>query len=227
MADAAYIQNRIYYGYGKAAQRLGLQFDVYRSATPINPIQGTNIISNGYASFNVSWSYMSANKYGNVVWQTVIDANSLSDGGTDAKVGDYLKGFDLRGKPQTFLIIAEQLQLPILSVECNHIVTITRATQDATQGFSNNYSGYLPVTAETLASGLPVSLYYMQYGQNNKMKLPTDTRLPQLWMYAPNLGGVVYKNRDEVIDEENNRYVISMAELTDLGWRFVLEQLGT
>jgi len=216
MTTTQIIQDVIYQGYGVSAQVIGDSYGIYRSSTPINPIVPGNLITTQNASFNVDWTYKKANKYGNAVWQTLSD-------GRNFQVGDYF--IKAPFPEQRFFVAAMQRMLPILSVECNKTVTITRAAQDNAPD-SDVYSGYVPPTVTTLAQNLPVSMLYQNHGSDNKMKLPTDTRLPRWIMLLPNLGSVVYKNRDIVIDELNMRYVIISVELTDLGWRMVMEQLG-
>lgn len=225
MADAAYIQGKIYYGYGQAAKRLGTSFDFYRSVTPLNPIVAGNIIGNLLVSLNQNWAYDKANKYGNAIWQMVADARQPPDS-IGFTIGDYFLGTSLDNVPLTYFVISKQLILPILSVECNKVVTIQRANQDNDPD-SDVYSGYTPGTATVLASGLPVSILKQAIGRDNKEKLPTDTLMPRWDLLMPNLGNVTYKNRDIVIDELGFRYVVAAAEKTDFGWRCAIELLGT
>lgn len=216
MADAAYVQDKIYYGYSQAAKRLGLQFDVYRSVTPVDPIVPVNLVANVFSSFNVSWSYMKANKYGNAVYQACVDGRVI-------QLYDYLVG-----NGQIWFIASwktTQIILPILAINCNHTVKIERAAQDVTPD-SDQYSGYNAVQPEILAAGLPCSILFSNKGTRNPEKLPTDTNLGFWTVLLPNLGGVVYKNRDIITDETNARYSVTTAELTDLGWRIAAQQQG-
>jgi len=225
MADAAYIQSKIYYGYGKAATHLGLDYTFYHPTNPIDPLNVANQIGTLKVSLNVAWSYMKANKYGNAIWQTVADGRDspLSVGFT---IGDYFQGTSLNNQVNTYFIISKQLILPILSVECNKFITITRAEQDNQAGFNGSYSGYTPASSTILASNMPVSMLEITIGRENKQKLPTDTLMPRWWLLMPNLGDVTYKNRDIVIDQLGMRYVIATTEKTDFGWRCQAELLG-
>lgn len=225
MANVAYIQNKIYYGYGKAAIRLGLTFNVYHSISPLNPIALPNLLGTIQSSFNQNWAYDKANKYGNNVWQMVADGRAAPDA-IGFVVGDYLTGFDQDGNDLYYFVIGKQSLMPILAVSCNAFVQIERATQDLSPGFNGGYSGYLPGTSTVLATNLPVSILNSNIGRDNQMKMPTDTLLPRWVMLMPNLGGVIFKNRDIVIDGKGTRYVLASAELTDLGWRCGLDTLG-
>ncbi|PIZ04092.1 MAG: hypothetical protein COY58_05990 [Gammaproteobacteria bacterium CG_4_10_14_0_8_um_filter_38_16] len=231
MANAAYIQGKIYYGYGKAAKHLGLDSDFYRSATPFNPIVVGNKIGTIKVSLNQTWDYMKANRYGNAVWQMLGDARQPPDS-IGFNVWDYFQFTDLEGKLLTFFVIGKQLILPILAVECNRVVKIERATQDVGPGFNNEYAGYtttpsVPRKSITLAENLPISILNQGIGRKNDLNLPTDTMLPRFIILMPNLGGVIYKNRDIIIDDNNYRYVIVSSELTDFGWRCNAEFIGT
>lgn len=216
MANAAYVQDKIYYGYAQAALRLGLTFDVYRSVTPIDPIVPVNVVANVFSSFNVSWDYMKANRYGNAVFQAVVD-------GRVVQLYDYLIGNN-----QKWFIASwktTQIILPILAIECPHEITIERAAQDITPD-SDQYSGYNSVQPTVLARGLPASILFANKGAKNPQKLPTDNNLGFWTILIPNLDGTIYLNRDIIIDENNFRYVIDTAELTNLGWRIMAQQLG-
>lgn len=218
MANALYIQDKIYYGYAQAAIRLGTNFDVYRAPNPIVPIQQRNFVQTMLMSLNPAWNYMKANKYGNAVWQAVVD-------GRLTQVGDYLVGTQDRYL-FTHFIICMDLMLPINSVECNRVVTIQRPAQNTKPGYQEDYAGYSPLTATVLAQNLPVSILEQNRGTPNKMKLPTDARMPIWTFLAPNLGGVSYQNGDIVTDEVNQRYVMVSPEETEFGWRVLLEHLS-
>lgn len=69
MVDFARVQNRIYYGYGKAATRLGTNHDIYRTTNPINPIQAANFFATQLFSVDQNLKYMSPKKYGDLIWQ--------------------------------------------------------------------------------------------------------------------------------------------------------------
>jgi len=220
MADAAYIQDKIYYGYGKAAIRLGLLCDVFHSLSPINPLDVSNNIGQILAAFTETWNYMKPESYGKPGWLLIADGRSTPES-IGFVTGDYFvnAGF-------TYFLASKRSLQPLFAIECNTIITIIRATQDNQPGFNGAYAGFVPSEATILASQLPASLLVQSIGRENHQKLPTDTLLPRWIMLIPNLGNVIYKNRDIVSDATGKRYVIASAELSDLGWRIGLELLG-
>lgn len=210
MVDFARIQNRIYYGYGKAAIRLGTTHTIYRSSNGINPIQSGNIITSMLIGIDYDYTYKKAKKYGTPVWQF------LAENGLSLLQYDYLVS-----NTTTYFIIdvipTDRLDPP-LCVECNDTLTITRPTQPTGDG-AVGYGGYSPATAETLLVNCPASLLEGKRGDSNSLKLPLDTRLPSYKVLLPYLGGINLRIGDFISSTTNNRLVISSVELSGLGWR--------
>ena len=208
------IKNVIYQGYGITSNIIGESYEIFRSPTPLNPLAPANYILTQTASYNVSWDYEKANRYGNAVFQTLTD-------GRYCAVGDYFF-FNI----EIYFLIARQWMLPLLSVQCNKIIKIERASTDNAPD-SDVYSGYNSTPPLILAESLPASILFSNKGIRNEQKLPTDTYLGFWTILIPDLGGVVYKNRDIIQDATNFRYVVDTAELTVYGWRIMAQQLGT
>jgi hypothetical protein len=206
MVTAAYVQGKIYYGYGKAAQKIGVPYSIYRASSGINPISLPNFQGTAYLSANVEWTYMRANKYGNAVWQLIID-------GRLTQTFDYLVGNGI-----TYFICSMQALLPINGVECNRIVTITRPTVPLTPG-ENGYGG-LPGGA-TLMQACPCSILAGGRMEANKNALPLDTRSPSYQILIPALPGVELRIGDIVDDDRGVRLALTSCELTDLGYRLL------
>jgi hypothetical protein len=294
------IQDTIYLGYGVAAAVVGQNYNLYRASTPILPLSGAPFLAPISASFNINFAYNKANKYGNAVFQLLVDgrftqpndflqiqpgisltvaSNTITVTGApapyivfviqiDSNVYQYeIQNYDTLDTiaanfaamipnasaaanvitlsdpftvcetyalAQTWYIASMQEMLPILAVQCNHFVTVERANQSKANGYtSGQYAGYVPATAvaglqaSVISSGLPVSILSINHGRKSEMKLPTDADMPYMTILLPALGDIVYKNRDIVIDEQANRYVIISNELTPLGWRCIAELLGT
>lgn len=211
--DAATLQNRIYKGYDKAAQRIGINFTIYRASTAINPLDPANAHGSIMASFNVSWSYERANKYGNAVWQLVAD-------GTLLQPYDYLKSTD-----QTYFVAGMQLTLPMLAVSCNQTVTIKRQTGPTGVGYQG-YSGYDDTTAQTIYQNCPASYLQGTRGTQSDVNLPTDVKMPWFIVLIPYLGNQTIQTGDFLQNSNGINHIISSAELTDLGWRLTIASLG-
>jgi hypothetical protein len=213
MVTAARVQDRIYYGYGKAAQRLGTDFTIYRSATAINPISSGNIAGTLKCSFNVSWSYMKANKYANAIWQLVAD-------GRLTQVYDYLTD-----GTKTFYVAAQQLILPILAIECNQILTVKRPTGPQGVGYQG-YSVYDDATADVIYQNCPGSMLEGARGASNPVNIPSDAKMPWFIILLPFLGNKQIQTGDFVTDSNGVAHMVSSAELTDLGWRLTTGEKG-
>jgi hypothetical protein len=67
-----------------------------------------------------------------------------------------------------------------------------------------------------------------QKSDKGPVDLPGDVRNPSWLILLPPLPGNVYlRSADVITDEQSRRYVISSAELTDLGWRISAMQVLT
>ena len=142
-----------------------------------------------------------------------------------AKVGDYLVPAGLPPQDNSIYFVAqEQYLLPILGVKCNATIDIIRPTYPTGNGYQG-YSEYTQATSEVIAVQMPVSLLELGSAEKAPTKLPTDTNQPKVIILMPNLGGVVVRTDDIIIDEVNQNYVVNDNELTELGWRIVATQV--
>ena len=212
--DSATLQQRLYKGYAKAAQYIGPSFQLFRPSSATNPFQ-YGPLGTLNASFNaMDMTYGKPNVYGKPLWYALVD-------GTQTLVGDYLTNAD-----KTYFIAAMQQTLPILAVECNRTINVYRAGQQATVG-ALPYGGNTAVAETLLMQGWPASVLQGTKGENGGVGLPGDVRLPWWAILMPAFPGVTLRAYDILTDELNNRYIISSAELTDLGWRFTALQAQT
>lgn len=212
--DAATLQSKIYGGYAKAALRIGPSFQLFRPSSATNPFQ-YGPLGTLNASFNaMDMTYGKPNVYGKPLWYALVD-------GTQTLVGDYLTNAD-----KTYFIAAMQQTLPILAVECNRTLNVYRAGQQSTVG-ALPYGGNTAAAETLLMKGWPASVLQGTKGENGGVGLPGDVRLPWWAILMPAFPGVTLRAYDILTDELNNRYIISSAELTDLGWRFTALQAQT
>ena len=208
--DGTKVQNKIYYGYGKAALRLGLSFDIYRSVDGIEPLKIANKIGSILVSPTVNWNYTAYRKYDANDWILIVDGRSIH-------VGDYLVGRN------TFFVAAMQHLMPIMGVKCDRKITIRRPKSVGDKG-NIGYSRYEAITAATfdiIAKDCPCNFIKGSRGDTNPVKLATDAKAPWFTMYLPKLGQFL-KVGDIVVDEYKQEYVVSTNELTELGWRINL-----
>lgn len=211
--DAARIQQKIYAGYGKAAGRLGFATRVYRADGALEPMADANLVATVLASFNAEdMSYRKPNKYGKPTWYCVADGRQL-------KVGDILDS-DQDG---TFFIAAMQSLLPILVVQANATVTISRVAELTSVGVQG-YSGPTATNEVALMAGWPASILQGGRGDHNDTKLPADTRDAAWTILLPYVAGVTLRPSDLVVDQLGRRFGLQSAELTDLGWRMTARE---
>jgi hypothetical protein len=211
--DAAKLESKIYAGYAKAAQRIGYTVDLYRPSSPINPLAQLNRLRSFPASFNAEdMTYKRPNKYAKPTWFGVFD-------GRLAQVGDYLVG----EHDGTFFVAAMQTALPILLVQCNRTINVLRPQQQTGVGAAG-YGGDTDAGETELLHQWPASVLQGTKGEKNDAQLPGDTRSPWWAVLLPNYPGVTLRSADLITDDLARRYVISSAELTDLGWRITAMQ---
>lgn len=212
--DAATLQQKIYSGYAKAALRIGPAYNLFRPSSAINPFSNGPVTTLN-ASFNAEdMTYSRPNKYGKPTWFCLVD-------GTQTQVGNYLSNAD-----KTYFIAAMQDTLPILAVECNRTLNIFRPQQQTAAGV-NPYGGTIDSNQTELMSGWPASVLQGTKGEKDGAVLPGDVRLPWWAILLPAYPGVTLLTADIITDDIDRRYIISSAELTDLGWRITAMQAQT
>jgi len=214
--DGTKLQGKVYYGYAQSAKRIGLPFRQYRPASATNPISSGTLVGTILASFNAQdMKYSKPNSYGKAVWYCLADGRVMA-------VGDYFVG-----APGTFFIASMQPLLPIQAIECNRTVTVFRPQQQAGVG-AVGYGGNTAQNQTAIVTGFPASVLINAKADNSSVKLPGDTR--QAWwslLLPPIPGNVIIQDADVVTDEIGNRYVVSAAELTDMGWRITMAESET
>jgi hypothetical protein len=212
--DSTKLQQKVWAGYAKAALRIGPIFTLFRPSDAINPFQYGPVTSLN-ASFNAEdMTYGRPNKYGKPTWYCLVD-------GTQTLVGDYLIN-----DAQTFFIAAMQPILPILAVDCNRTINVLRPQQQTGVG-AVGYGGDTDANETLLMQGWPASLLQGTKGEKNEVNLPGDVRNPWWQMLMPAFSGVVLQSADIVTDDIGRRYIISSAELSDLGWRCTMMSAQT
>jgi hypothetical protein len=126
--------------------------------------------------------------------------------------------------PLIYYVAATNFLQPILGVNCNRKINIIRPTQTIGAGFQG-YAEYLPSTSTMIMSGMPASILEMSQDGKAETKLPTDTNQPRWIILIPNLGDIIVRVDDIVVDDLNQEYVVTDNELTFLGWRILAEQV--
>jgi hypothetical protein len=201
--DASRLTGKIYKGYGAAAKHIGLNYTLYRPVDPLNAL--SNAIGNLKASFNAQdWKYIKPNLYGKAIWYGVFDARQT-------QVGDYLVG----GPDGTFFIAGMQTHLSILCVSCNRVGKIQ--FQDSSDMDSNDLT--------TVVDNAPMSI---MSASESKGKLDSHLEIGpgRYHCLLPSLGVYIGTNYI-ILDDLQQSYAVMSSELTDLGWRLMIERIRT
>jgi len=208
------IQNRIWYGYGKAAQHLGQSYTQTRWTGTGSPL--TNVINPALtAAFDsaATFNFQSPSKYGKYEWFGLFDP-------TYVQVGDYLQG-----PIGTFFVASIEPLHPPLCVLCNYTVNVTRPSINAA-----TTAGALPIgqdtaaTEEAILTGWPCAILYGVRSEASDVNLPTDSRLAGFQVAFPLVSGVTIRNADFLTDATGLRRLIIGVETTARGLRLTTVQ---
>lgn len=209
--DGATLQTKIYAGYGQAAKRIGFNCQLYRPASPLNPLQSASIATLPASFTDNGFRFTKPNEYGDPTWMGLFNGNQTQP-------GDILVG------PQgMFFIAAMQKTLPIYCIQAERLVSVLRVVMDSAVG-AIGYGGDTPATEQVLMSGWPASILQGTKGETNEAKLPGDVRVPWWIVLMPAWPGLVLRTSDIITDDLGRKYAISSAELTDMGWRMTARQ---
>ena len=215
--DGPTIQARVYAGYAKAAQVIGLSFNLYRPLNAGSPLG--NLIGTLKAALDStpSYSFKQPNEYGDPTWFALIN-----DATTQA--GDYMQNAS-----GIYFIAGKQFLLPVIVVECNRTVKITRE-QAVTAVGAVGYGGNQPSQeVDILGAGgslWPASIQLGGRG-NRGTGLPAGVKNTGWRVLLPPSVPVNILAGDIVTDDLGKRYVIEGVELTDLGYRITAQEVHT
>lgn len=210
--DGTLLQPKIYAGYAKAADHIGLPFQQYRPTTAANPLSGAALQTLS-ASFNVKdMAYGKAADYAKAGWYCLADGRQLAQ-------GDYLTG-----NGHTYFIAAMDPLLPILAILCNRTVTVYRPQQESGVG-AVGYGGNTQANQRAIVTAFPASVLLATKAENGPVNLPGDVRAAWANLLLPPIpGGVTILDHDVVTDDLGGRYIVSGAELSELGWRCTMQE---
>ncbi len=213
--DGATINAKIYSGYAKAARVIGTPYQHYRPSGASNPISPGNRLADLPVSLNADDpTYARPNVYGKATWYAIMD-------GAQMRVWDYIVGVE-----GTLFVAAMQQLLPIFMVDCNRVVTVYRPQQQTGAGLGT-YGGTTTANQTALMTAWPASVLQGSKGEKDGSVLPGDTKQPWWQVLLPAVPGVTLRSADILVDDLARRYIISSAELTDLGWRLTAAQAQT
>lgn len=219
--DGVTIQARVYAGYAKAARVIGIAYSQYRPLSAAAPLG--NLIASAVLmalDSGTTYSFTSPNEYGDPTWLALInDASVLT--------GDYLVGNNGGINPNTYFIAGKQFLLPVLAIECNRSIKVTRENLNSGIG-AQPYSGKQSTTETDIlgATGALWPASILAGGRKEAgVALPAGTKNAGWRILLPPSVPVVLTAGDMVTDDIGRRYAIDGAELTDLGWRVAANEV--
>lgn len=192
MTSQARIQANVWKGYAKAARRLGAEYRFYRPGPPDTDL-GLRL-----ASVNPEdMTYSRPDRPGKPGCYVLTD-------GTGLRPGDYFSGPD-----GTYFIASLSPLLPILAVQCNATVRVTRP-QGATDTGAQGYGGR---AAETLVlAAAPASIQPDRQGKAPLSGLPAEAQSQPTWKVLLKLPKGLIQKRDVLTDELGVRYQAVYAD---------------
>ena len=217
--DGPTIQARVYAGYAKAARVIGVTYKLYRPTNVSNPL--TNLVGTLLAALDNSpaYDFKQPNEYGDPTWFALInDATTLA--------GDYLVNSSVISSG-TYFIAGKQFLLPVIAVECNRTLKITRqiaVTAVGAVGYSGIVTGQEVDVLGSNANQWPASIL-LGGRKEPAAKLPAGVKNAGWKILLPPSVPIVLMAGDIVTDDLGRRYAIDTAELSDLGWRMLANEI--
>ena len=210
--DGVRLADRLAYGAGCAARRVGFRHDAYRPDGPEAPIELSKRFLRLAVAFVLPGGSVSApSGFGVPFRQAWADWSYL-------RAGDYLVG------PEgTVFVAAIEPPKPMLVVMTNTVVTLARPGAPILAGL-NQYGAILPGTESILVRGFPASLLVGGIDDRTKAGLPDDTKIPGFTALLPRVDGVSPHVADLVLNEAGARFVVTAVEELAATWRLALIQ---
>lgn len=213
--DGIKLQNSLYLGLGRSARHIGRSADAFRPVGPFQPLDPQNRFLRLPATFvTTKGNDSQTNTHGQALWYGIFD-------GLYTRVGDYLVL-----ETGTFFVASQAPLLPILCVQTNRTISITRPNMQTTTA-ANTYGGYTSISSVLLMSGWPASLVGENRSSTSETGLPSDQTSPYWAVLVPAPAGILLSPGDLVADDLGRTAVITGSELTDLGWRISAKRATT
>jgi hypothetical protein len=107
------------------------------------------------------------------------------------------------------------------------VVNVFRPQQTSGVG-AQPYGGNTSSAQTEILTAFPGSILFTSKAEKSPVNLPGDVRSGWATMLLPPIPGAVnILDHDIVTDDLANRYVISTAELSELGWRIEMMEAET
>jgi hypothetical protein len=211
--DGVRLADRLAYGAGCAARRVGFLHDAYRPDGPEAPCDPARRFLRLAVAFVLPGGSVTAPSGFAVPFrQAWADWSYL-------RAGDYLAG------PEgTVFVAAIEPPKPMLVVMTNTVVSLARPAAPGLAGL-NQYGAVLPGTQTTLISGFPASLLVGGGEDRTRVGLPDDTKVPGFCALLPVVADVAPHVADILTNDRGERFVVTAVEQVASVWRLSLLQV--
>ncbi|WP_026438917.1 hypothetical protein [Acidocella facilis] len=205
--DGVRLADRLAYGAGLAARRVGFLHDAFRPAGPEAPLALENRFMRLCVAFvTQAGSVGEPSGFGVPFRQAWADWSYL-------RVGDYLAG------PEGICFIASiEPPKPMLVVMGNGLLALVRPGGQTQPGLTG-YGAVQVATETPLFTGFPASLLAGGLGDRTRDGLPDDGRVPGFVALLPAVDKVVPQVADILINERGERYALTGIEAVGGIWR--------
>lgn len=215
--DGARLQTVVHRGYGIAARKVGLTYAVHRPASAMTPLAGAPlaIVKASAQPYRSSFAWRFQPEHRDALREMLLDARAF-------RHGDYLVGDD-----GTYGLLSIGHAVPPLAVACNRTVTVLKPGPSSPPLGLAPYGGNTAAIETAVMQGWPCSIR-LSHGGATQAHLPGDGGAlgAQLIMPAPDVS-VSIGSGYHVVDDLGNRFTVSNAERSELGWRLGLMQAVT
>jgi hypothetical protein len=202
------LQERIYAGYAIDARKTGYLYDIYRTDSPIDPLEIGNKVGSTYCRF--------AALVDKKPHQFKIPNYTLFADGRLLQSRDILVNAD----HGTWFVGDMQHLLPMQALLCNDVINVNRPVY---------VSGVL-TDGDLVAFAVPVFRQLKKVDQKPVASAfgasTASTPVGEWFVYAP-IDWTVLKQNDMVTDESGRRYTVSTIDPTELGTVLVIRQADT
>jgi hypothetical protein len=210
--DGPRLADRLAYGAGCAARRVGFLHDAFRPDGPEAPLD----LAKRYLRLCVAFvlpggSVAAPSGFAVPFRQAWADWTYLQP-------GDYLTG-----PGGTVFVASIEPPKPMLVVMTNTVIRLTRPGAPVLAGL-NQYGAVTAGTETVLLSGFPASLLLGGVGDRTKAGLPDDTKIPGFTALLPVVEELQPHVADIVISERGDRFVVNAVEQVGTVWRMALLQ---
>jgi len=210
--DGIRLADRLAYGAGCAARRVGFMHEAFRPDGPAAPLEaGKRFLSLSVAYVLPGGGWQAPGGFAVPYRQAWADWSYL-------RVGDYLQG----PEGTAFVAMIEPPK-PMLVVMTNAVVALSRPGAPILAG-ANPYGAVLQATMTVLLSGFPASLLMGGIGDRTKAGLPDDTKVPGFTALLPVVKDIQPLVADVLATATSQRFVVTAVETIGGVWRLSLIQ---